>query len=278
MNRVLPLAVAVSILCSGSAATAQQLALPPVQPFPPAQPLPPGGAPGQSAPAAGAPSAGLCNLDTLFRTTIRNISPGLAAADRAAQPRSLWRFGSTFLRSEEQPDPVRGNQMLTIVAEPDIWAVNLTTGVGQHSIDPGPDFTVHAPILPPAPDLPPPLRALEYGCEPEFVKQFAPQPQQLVKWGAIQASLHAAVFGEHAVIVLMDQRRGEPIMVSYMRQGRPVYVVRYDDWRRGLPNRPEMFVPPKNARITEAPVQAPGQLESEPPLIPLDKAGRTPFS
>ncbi|PZQ55961.1 MAG: hypothetical protein DI570_21525 [Phenylobacterium zucineum] len=275
MSRVLPVAAAVSILWAGAAA-AQQLALPPIQPLPPVQPLPPGGAA-----APGAPSTGLCMLDTLFRGTIRNISPGLAAADRAAQPRSLWRFGSTFLRSEEQPDPVRGNQMLTIVAEPDIWAINLTTGVGQHSVDPGPDFTVHAPILPPAPDLPPPLRTLEYGCEPEFVKQYAPQPQQLVKWGPIQATLHAAVFGDHAVIVLMDQRRVEPIMVSYMRQGRPVYVVRYDEWRRGLPNRPEMFVPPKNARITEAPAVPPGGAPgepAEPPLIPLDKAGRTPFS
>lgn len=277
MRARLVLALSLVALCAATPLSAQELALPPVQPLLPVQPPPPeAGVPAPTTSSSG------CAPEELFRATLRNISPGLAAADRAAQPRTLWRFGPTFLRSEEQPDPVRGDQVLTIVAEPDIWMINLATRVGQHTLDPGPDYTVHAPILPPSPDLPGPLRALEYGCEPEFVARHAPRPQQLVKWGQIQAALHGANFGEHAVAVLMDQRRNEPIMVSYLRQGRPVYVVRYDDWRRAGPNRPELFQPPKNVEIREAPARPPGGAPAEgndsSPPIPLGKGGRTPFT
>lgn len=238
----------------------------------------------QTAPAGpAAPPGPVCAPASLFRAEIRDISPGVAAADRAAQPRVLWRLGSTFLRTEEQPDPVGGRQALTIVAEPDIWLVDLATGVGRHSVDPGPDFTVHAPILPLTPDLPPPLRALEFGCEPEFVMQHAPTPQQRLKWGATQASLHSVSFGEHSVALLMQQDGSSPIMISYLRQGRPVYVVRYDGWRRLPANQPELFQPPKDVVIEETPVRAPppsppAQAAGEPPPIPLGRAGPTPFT
>lgn len=265
-------------LCVAGGASAQPLALPPVVPLPPVEPLPqvePATPGGQASPSADgqpspAPSGAVCAPEKLFRATIRNISPGLPAADRGAQPRHLWRLGSTFLRSEEQPDPVRGDQILMIVAEPDIWVINLAAGVGQHTVDPGPDLVVHAPILPIGPDMPPVLRTLEYGCEPAFVAQHAPRPQQLVKWGAIQASVHAAAFGEHTVVFLMDQRRNQPIMVSYLRQGRPVFVVRYDNYRPGLPPQVGLFQPPKNIRINAG--------SGEPPPIPLGRGGQTPFS
>ena len=35
--------------------------------------------------------AGGCAPPKLFRATIRNITPGLQAGDRRAQPRQLWR-------------------------------------------------------------------------------------------------------------------------------------------------------------------------------------------
>ncbi|MDN8836893.1 hypothetical protein Q0M54_13960, partial [Staphylococcus aureus] len=68
----------------------------------------------------------------MFRTTIRNVTPGLQAADRRAQPRQIWRQGSLFLRSVEQPIPPNGDQQVVIVAEPDIWVLNEATRTGQH--------------------------------------------------------------------------------------------------------------------------------------------------
>jgi hypothetical protein len=53
------------------------------------------------------------------------------------------------------------------------------------------------------------------------------------------------------VAILMDIRRSGPLMLSYLRQGRPVFVIRYDDYRHGLPDRPELFKPPRNVKIIE---------------------------
>jgi hypothetical protein len=223
----------------------------------PATPAP--GAPAAAGPLQGSfntPAAG-CAPVQLFKATVRNVSPGLAAADRAAQPRQLWRLGDTFLRSEESPDPVRGDLAVIIVAEPDIWVYNPATRQGRHSVDPGPELKVKAPVLPPTPDLPAAFRSLEYGCEPAFVAAYAPQPQRIVPWGGSQAALHTVTMGDHTVAVLMDVRRNTPLMLSYLRGGQPVMVMRYDEYRNDLPNRPTLFQPPKNIRITEAGRQAP---------------------
>lgn len=204
---------------------------------------------------------GRCAPPQLFRMTMRNISPGLAAADRAAQPRDLWRQGDRFLRSEESPDPVRGQTTVIIIAEPDIWAYDQVSRTGRHSVDPGPELVVRAPVLPPAPDLPAPFRTLEFGCEAAFVAAYAPQPQRLAPWGATGAALHTVTMGDHTLAFLMDARRPIPLMVSYLRRGQPVLVLRYDEYRHGLPDRPQLFQVPRNIKITET--------GAEPPPRPL---------
>jgi len=202
-----------------------------------------------------------CAPTGLFRATIRNISPGLAASARGAQPRQIWRQGATHLRSEEQPDPVRGDQTVVVVAEPDIWIVNLATREGRHTLDPGPVLEVRAPILPATPDLSPTFRALEYGCEAQFVARHAPEPERTIAWGATRATLHTVAVGDQSVAFLMDLGRERPLMISYQRGGRPTFVLRYDDYRLGLPERPQLFAPPKNAKITPGP--------AGPPPLPL---------
>ncbi|WP_293903608.1 hypothetical protein [Phenylobacterium sp.] len=217
-----------------------------------AQPPPVIGIPPQTAPAAGG-----CAPTGLFRAVVRNVTPGLAAADRAAQPRTLWRQGAKYLRSEEQPDPASGSQGVFIVAEPDIWVLDQSTRSGQHSTDPGPELEVRAPILPPSLDTPAPFRTLEFGCEGAFVAAYAPRAQRFVPWGTTVAGLHAVTLGDHSLAILMDDRRGAPLMISYIRQGRPVLVLRYDDYRGEQPERPGVFAPPKGFQITEAKGQPP---------------------
>lgn len=193
-----------------------------------------------------------CAPTELVRIVYRNVSPGVAAMDASAQPRTLWRKGPSFLRSEEQPDPAGGGQALIVVSEPDIWVINLATRTGRHSIDPDPTLEVHAPIIPLA-DAPPVFQTLEYGCEARFVADHAPQPKAKVAWGDRPAQLHVATFGDHSLAMLMDAKQGSPLMISYIRQGRPVLVVRYDDYRVGLPERPNLFRPPGGVKIQEGP-------------------------
>jgi hypothetical protein len=205
-----------------------------------------------------------CAPTGLFRTTIRNISPGVPAAARGAQPRQIWRMGSLYLRSEEQPDPLRGDQAVVIIAEPDIWMVNLATREGRHTVDPGPVLEVRAPILPMSTDLPPTFRTLEFGCEAVFVARHAPTPERTVAWGAAKATLHTVTVGTQSVALLMDLRRERPLMISYQRDGKPVFVLRYDDYRLNLPERPDLFAPPKNVKLT------PGGAGPRPLPLPVD--------
>jgi hypothetical protein len=259
------LAVAGLAASWATAAAAQAppaLDVPPVQPLQPVQPAtPPAAGPLQG--SLDTPSLGVCAPPQLFKATIRNTSPGLAAADRAAQPRQLWRQGDKYLRSEESPDPLRGDMTIIIIAEPDIWTYNQATRQGRHATDPGPELMVRAPILPPVPGLPAPLQGLEFGCEPVFVATYAPQQRQLVPWGSSQAAVHTATMGEHQVAILMDTRRNAPLMLSYLFRGQARVVIRYDEYRHGLPERPQLFQPPKGVKMQEA-----GQEAAPRPLGP----------
>ena len=195
-----------------------------------------------------------CAPDRLVRMTIRNISPGLAAADPRAQPRTIWRQGAKLLRSEESPDLATGGAtMVVIISEPDIWTFNLSSRRGGHALDPGPVLEVQAPVLPPSPDLPADFRTLEFGCEAAFVAAHAPQPARNVPWGKTVLAAHMATVGEHSIAFLMDSRRSAPVLISYARAGAPIFAIRYDAYRADLPEQPDLFLPPKNVQITETP-------------------------
>ena len=76
----------------------------------------------------------------------------------------------------------------------------------------------------------------------------------LVPWR--DAQLHVLTQGEHSLAILMDSRRNTPLLISYLRQGRPVMVVRYDDHRTGVPAREDLFRPPGFVKLQEAPASA----------------------
>lgn len=240
-----------------------------------AQPLPPMIAPPKPDVAVEVPP---CQPRSVVRMTVRNITPGLQAADPRAQPKTLWRKGGRFLRSIEEPvvsarlqDPKApmAPQALVIVAEPDIWMIDTASREGRHSTDKGPVLEVRAPILPPG-SAPPEFMALEYGCEAEFVSVRAPVAQKTVRWGAIDAGIHIYNLGAANLAILMDDRAGKPLLITYVNENRPMAIVRYDDYERGATEAPDLFRPPPDVKILEA--------SSAPPLggAPLGGASAPP--
>lgn len=229
-----------------------------------AQPVPPPklDLPEPIKPSTSASGQPLCAPERLTRMVVRNVSPGLAAAAPAAQPRTLYRQGAMNLRTEESPDPARG-QPVVVIAEPDVWIFNTATRKGEHRLDPGPEFFVHAPILPIADDMPEAARSLEYGCELDFLRRHgAEAARQTIAWGEARATLHQVELGLHVVSVLLTERRKTPLMVAYAKAGKPVFMVRYDEFRDDLTDRPALFARPDRVAFTEAPPAAgspPGQ-------------------
>lgn len=232
---------------------------------PPVLDLPPSAAPPVQ------PLGGSCAPEKLVRLVVRNISPGLAAADPRAQPQLIYRKGGAYLRTEGQPDLARnGAKAIFVVAEPDVWTIEISSRRGRHSVDPGPDYGVHAPILPLTGDVAPLFQGLEFGCEAAFVAAHAPRAQRTVAWGEATAALHVATVGDQSLAILMDERRSQPLLISYVRQGKPVWVVRYDEFRADLPDRPELFMPARGVTFEEGP--PPGV---RPPK-PLDTPAKPP--
>lgn len=264
---LLAAATLLAVASPGRAQPPPRLDVPAVVPLEPVRPLPPEPARPREAPRGdiqgsfGPPPAGQaaagCAPAGLVRMIIRNVTPSLSAAAPQAQPRTLYRLGKAYLRSEEPPDPTRGGlSPLIIVSEPDVWTINQSDRTGRHSIDPGPVLEVRAPILPPDASLPPVFRSLEFGCEAEFVAAHAPQAQQTIPWGPTKAGMHVLTSGEHVLAFVMDARRSSPMMISYSRGGRPLFAIRYDAYRAGVEGREDLFSLPKNVRITEAPTTA----------------------
>lgn len=205
-----------------------------------------------------------CRPKSLVSMTIRNVTPGLQAADPRAQPRRLWRLGVEFLRSLEQPviaptlqDPATpmARQSLMIVAEPDVWMIETASRQGRHALDKGPVFEVRAPILPQGST--PQFMSLEYGCEAEFVALRAPVAQKTVRWGDVDAAIHTYMVGTASLAFLMDEKAAKPLMITYALDGRPRLIIRYDDYQQNLPIQPELFRPGADVQITDAEPTAP---------------------
>lgn len=122
--------------------------------------------------------------DKMLFVEYRVIAADLPAASPETQPRKVWRLGREFLRFEDVPNPETRVHGLIIVDEPDIWIIDRNKGQGQHTVDPGPQFSVHFPIFPREPSAK--VRQLEFGSELKFfqnngAKEIAPQTVDGIK-------------------------------------------------------------------------------------------------
>jgi hypothetical protein len=100
-----------------------------------------------------------------YRLTGKQIAPD----SFDAQTKKVWRVGMNYLRFEDAPNPQTKVHGLIIVAEPDIWIVDRNINQAQHTVDPGPHYSIHFPLF--ASDPSPKLKELEFGHEVEYFQQ-----------------------------------------------------------------------------------------------------------
>jgi len=107
--------------------------------------------------------------DPMLYVEYRLTGKQIAADSFDAQIKKVWRVGMTYLRFEDAPNPQTNVHGLIIVAEPDIWVVDRNTNQAQHTVDPGPHYSIHFPLLASEPS--PKLKELEFGHELEYFQQ-----------------------------------------------------------------------------------------------------------
>ena len=192
---------------------------------------------------AGAPAAAeVCAPASLTKVVTRSVGPDIAPGTFRAAPVTLYRQGDRFVRIEEAADPAKGIHLLSVVAEPEIWMVNLADRTGRHIVDPGPSLIAHAPIVA-GQGVPPEFAELEFGCEAAFAERrgYDAGTRQV---GGTLAKIRAVVIGSHRLEVLLSSQ-GAPVEVAYYRGERTILVIRYDAYQTRLPDTPELFRRPE---------------------------------
>jgi len=186
----------------------------------------------------------------MIRVTTKVVEPRPEAGSFLAQPKSMWRAGTTYSRTSEAPDPTNHVHLLAIVHEPDAWMINLFDGTGRHFVDPGPTFNVHLPIFE-EPGIKTKLNELEYGEELEFfTTNGARQSTGEMIDGKSTNRLEVTIVGS-SLVLWTDARSKKPVRISRIHgsQRETVAYLNYDD---ALPFDPTLFQCPAGISVTES--------------------------
>ncbi len=182
------------------------------------------------------------------------MSPDVSPSSFAAQPKSIYRFGSDKMRTEEASDPVNHIHGLIVIAEPNIWMADLDDHTGRHIVDPGPTFFARAPVFG-MEGVPPTLFSLEFGCEADFLAANAPTPLRSEQIGRASFDVYRVDEAGDAVEILEEHGSRVPTYLRYYHGGKLESALRYDVYTTGLADDPHLFVPPADVRYAEAGAQ-----------------------
>ncbi|MEP6668062.1 MAG: hypothetical protein ABJF10_02855 [Chthoniobacter sp.] len=184
----------------------------------------------------------------MTRIESRQISPQIAPDSFAAKPKILYRAGTSYLRSEEQLDPERKLQQLILVHEPDIWFCNLVAHEGEHILDHGPTYAVHAQILTKGPTF---FSTLEFGNEARFFADHhaTALPAQTLDGQACEVSELKG--GTYRLVLFLRTDTHQPFHLAVFKDDKPDFSLRYLNYQTDLPFDAALFTPPKDVTITE---------------------------
>lgn len=194
--------------------------------------------------------AATCAPAKLVHIVLTDVTPGVQAGSFAAQPRTYYRSGNDKLRVEEAPDPQSGIHGLMVIAEPDIWMINLADNTGKHAVDPGPSLNVIAPVIA-VQGLPAKLAGLQLGCEAEFLTTNAIAPTRSEHIGNATFTVYRIAEGGDAIELLERTGTKAPAYARYYHEGKLVLAFRYDLYESGLPADPALFAPPSSVQLTD---------------------------
>jgi hypothetical protein len=195
------------------------------------------------APAASAADRSMVYIE--YRFIAVNIKPG----SFEASVRKLWRYGDSYARLEEAPNPQTGIHGLLITKAPNSYLINQYTKVARHVVDPGPTYNVVIPVFPSERDGK--LKGLQMGRELAFFQANGAVPVPDEPIDTAMCSVLRAKVDESEIKLFLDKDSKQPRQV-WIRNSRSEYAVRYVRYRTDLPLDLSLFSVPKDVQVTRA--------------------------
>ena len=192
---------------------------------------------------------------TMTRLTVRLQRPDIPEESFAAKPKTMYRAGNDYCRTEELPDPEHGIHGLMIVNEPDMWMVNLFGKTARHYVDSGPTFNCHLPIFRgeqanSAADMKGALLELEFGQEMLYFKAKGSIPRQGPVLRDKPTSVYTSETGDSQLSLFTTGTPERPWAVA-RQQGNSREIFWYGTYEQ-LPFDPKLFAKPSDVKIEEA--------------------------
>jgi hypothetical protein len=192
---------------------------------------------------------------TMIMLTVKLESPEIPKDSFAAQPKRMYRAGSGFCRTDENPDLARGIHGLLIINEPNIWMINRLDRTAKHIVDPGPTFNCRMPMfvttedVKSAQDLKKPEMNLEFGRELEYFRSRSDPPVP-----------GPTLLGKATMVYMVEVGGSQLFLFTAGKPEVPVSVVRTIDKKREIfwygeysqqPFDIKLFARPEGVKIEE---------------------------
>lgn len=193
---------------------------------------------------------------TMTKLTVRLQSPDVPEDSFAAKPKTMYRAGNGYCRTEEQPDSEHGIHGLMIINEPDTWMVNLLATTAQHYLDPGPTFNCRMPVfvygeeIKSGADVKKPLFELEFGREISYFKAKGAIPKPGPVLRDKPTNVYASDVGSSQLFLFTTGAPERPWAVV-RQHGNSREIFWYSIYEQ-LPFDLKLFAKPANVRIEEA--------------------------
>lgn len=175
----------------------------------------------------------------------RVLSPQLPPLSAESQPRKLWLVGNKYMRFEDVPNPETNIHGLIIVAEPDIWVIDRKSNKGQRSVDPGPSYAVHFPML--ATETSERLRQLEFGGELAFFQQNGAKERAPQVVDGVSCRVFTLEVDDRELLLLL-RKDGKPFQIT-VKADSGEYSVRILKYEPGLEPDLSLFKPPVSVKF-----------------------------
>lgn len=190
--------------------------------------------------AVAGPAFADCAPEKLIRMVTQNVTPGIPADSFAVKPKVMYRLGNGRARLEEQPDPVDGIHLLIITDAPRLWHIDLVSKTGETMVDDSTPPTVVLPVFSEE-ELPEEIRAVEYGCELQFMKDPATTHETLKSGNGTKHSIRS---GKWKFTIATREGSDRPIAAMLSENDKVVGAIRYVTYQT-MESVPEgLFAPP----------------------------------